>query len=103
MTRPTLGFDKASVRAFIPSGQRPTVYRLYNDDGDLVYLGASAWPRKRLLAHLRDGKPATTVTVEFHRTTTAMARAEREALASETPLIDAGPARRHGTWNAQNR
>lgn len=99
--RAAVRWDKASVTAFIPQA-RPTVYRVYDAEGGLLYAGASILPRERLQAHLRNGLPGAWVEVEFYRTTTAMARSERAAIGEGT-VLDSGVARRHKTWKAQRR
>lgn len=108
--RPALLFNRESVQAFVSPGRRAAVYRIYHGFGlgrQLLYVGASASPRERLLAHLRNTEitehGADLVELEFFRTTTAMARAEREAIQNECPLLDCGSARRHHTWKAQAR
>lgn len=98
--RPALVFDKESVVAFVPR-ERATVYRLYSAMDRLVYVGASVAPRSRLLAHLRAGMPAKWVELEFFRSTTAMARAERAAIAEEESELPSGPARRHQAWRTR--
>ena len=103
--RAQLGFDRDTVLLMVPGGERPTVYRIYADHActRLLYVGASTLPRKRLLDHVRSKPAGVVVQLEFFRNTTAMARAEREAIANENPEMDCGTARRHGTWKAQLR
>lgn len=112
MPRPALVFDRESVLTFVPANHGPTVYRIYQADRiggvrRLLYVGASIDPRARLLYHLRRADlhehRAGIVELEFFRTTTAMARAERNAIEKECPLLDSGAARRHHTWKAQRR
>lgn len=98
--RPAIRFDRESIRIFIPQ-EKPTVYRLYDAEDRLLYIGASAQPRKRLLSH--KGKEAAYVELQFFKTTTAMARAEKLAIQSESTLLDCGFGRRHASWKAQRR
>ena len=104
-TRPALLFTRGSILGLVTSEKRPCVYRIYldYDRTRLGYVGATILPRKRLLDHLRSGKPGVVVELQFFRNTTAMARAEREAIASEVPELPCGPGTRHGTWRAQRR
>lgn len=98
--RPAILFDRESIRVFIPQ-EAWVVYRLLDPEGELVYAGASGAPRTRLLAHLRDGKPARYVEIEFFRSSSAMARAERELLATEPTILPSGFGRRHAAWRAR--
>lgn len=100
---PGILFTKESVTAFVPLDAKPAVYRIYDADDRLVYLGASANLRTRLLAHIRDPRMAagTTVRIEWCRNTTAMARREREGHAVEKGLVHGGPARRHHCWKVR--
>lgn len=104
MDLPGLPFDRASILAFAPQSGA-WVYRILDGDGAVLYIGASMEPRARLLAHLRnDTAPdGAVVRLQACRTTTAMHRAEREAIATEQPRLPCGAARRHRAWKAQAR
>lgn len=107
MLRPCVAFEKPSIQRFFPAKAGPTVYWIFTDHQrtTLLYVGATTDPRARLLAHLRNPEMVSGVTVEVagYRTTTAMARAEANAIATLDPIMLSGPARRHSTWKAQNR
>jgi hypothetical protein len=103
---PAIIFNQDSVKAFVVDG-RPTVYRLYADHecAELVYVGASIKARQRLYAHLLDAdkRRAQVVTLEFCRNTTAMAAAEADAIAKESPPLNRRESGRHSAWKSQNR
>jgi predicted GIY-YIG superfamily endonuclease len=100
---PGICFDRESIRVLVP--QRAwIVYRIYTEDGTLVYAGASGQPRSRLLKHLAD--PAkrelgALVGLEFHRSSSAMARSEKHMLDTEQPIIPSGFGRRNAAWKAR--
>lgn len=101
---PGIIFTKASITAFVPADAAPAVYRIYDADDRLLYLGASAKLRDRLLTHARDPRmiDGATVRIEYVRNTTAMARREREGNAAEKSVIHSGPARRHHRWKTRD-
>lgn len=101
---PGILLTKPSIRAFVPIDAKPAVYRLYDKDGRLVYLGASADLRSRLLTHARDPRmvDAVTARIQYCRNTTEMARLERDGNTAEKSLVHSGPARRHHKWKTRN-
>jgi hypothetical protein len=69
--------------------QLPSIYRLYDQEGTLLYIGETGrgWPQ-RMREHMRD-KPwfnkISRVELEMHPTKEAAARAEAEAIRAERP------------------
>mgnify|MGYP000932419581 CR=1 FL=1 len=96
---PRIGFDRASVQAFLRDDRTPTVYRIYTSDGRLLACGSTCWQRSRMLDHLRDPAMAdgAWVTLTTHRSIKAMLAGEREA-AGEQPIVASGVIRRHHAW-----
>lgn len=69
--------------------QRFTVYRIYDGDGALLYVGASRWFAARMRAHEVKAEwweTVATVTVEHHQDEASMAKAEQAAIATEDPI-----------------
>jgi len=64
------------------------VYRLFDSDDTLLYIGASQEPQGRLVAHCRKtwGSAIASMTEEEYLTRGLALAAEREAIESEEPL-----------------
>ena len=64
------------------------VYRHFDADGRLLYVGSSADPFKRLAQHVATSKwmlDVAVVTLEKHETVSAMVNAERAAVMAQNP------------------
>jgi hypothetical protein len=104
----TISFDRDTVRTLLPpphrwniSGTRQwTTYRLYAGD-ELTYVGATGDPRTRLLAHLANGKVADRAVLEFHLSSSAMAKRERALLKELPGALNVRPGSRNGVWKAR--
>lgn len=73
----------------------PTVYRFFDADGDLLYIGRTASMGVRLAEHASTNgrsshwfKKARTIKVEHFDSTTAAFHAEREAIRAEHPRFN---------------
>lgn len=77
-----------------PASPRPPrsghhLYRLWSDDGRLVYVGVSTRLRARLAVHRRRmGHLWSTATWEEHENAEAMLTAEAEAIMAEDPALN---------------
>lgn len=71
-----------------PPGRGTTLYRLYDDAGDLLYVGIAGNPGRRFEQHAKD-KPwwseVASIDLEHHPDRTAAMEAERAAIQAEHP------------------
>ncbi len=75
--------------------QRTALYRCFDADGRLLYVGASRNPARRLGEHNRWNGDVATITVAWHDTPEAAAHAERTAITEERPMFN---AQHNGRW-----
>jgi hypothetical protein len=85
---------------------RPSqVYRLFDFDGHLLYVGVTLYPRERLGVHRRSkpwGQHITDVVYETHPSEHAARMAEQAAIGAERPLYNVmRPTAERLVWNAR--
>lgn len=70
--------------------RRTCVYRCYDEDGELLYVGLSMNPDGRFAKHRSAGwwPQVVEITVTWYAGREAAKRAEREAITSESPVFN---------------
>lgn len=80
---------------------RTALYRLYDDAGELLYVGIGAQPKSRISEHRKKpwGSEIHSTTTEWHESRDAALAAEAAAIAAERPAynIVASQVRKGGT------
>ena len=81
----------------LPAEATHTLYRLFDESGELLYVGITSNPERRLHHH-KHTKPwwseVATVTFENHPTGDDVAAAEADAIESERPRYNVRPGKR---------
>ena len=75
------------------------LYRLFNADNELLYVGASVAPIARLSEHVARaewGKTSATMTMEWFPSRKEAFEAERAAILSERPIFNSAGRKRRG-------
>lgn len=66
---------------------RTALYRHFDADGQLLYVGITSDPRRRLSEHLKAAKwPIASVDLEWFDNDLSAVRAERKAILTESPI-----------------
>lgn len=74
-----------------PPAERTALYRLYDADGQLLYVGITANPKKRWYAHGRDKHwwpEVTRKTIEWFETRKSAERVEKIEIEEERPVYN---------------
>ena len=85
------GLKEPAVSPAPRVGQRCALYRHFDPDGTLLYVGISVDPDTRNKQHGRDSKWhrfSTRVIVEWHESTDLAHRAEKRAIRNERPIFN---------------